>query len=271
MRNIREIWRTSRKPGKDSRNGTNKTNNTDKGPMIDLTIKWEGLNEWVSHLNSLEKKQLPFALAKGITDTAKDVKAALQKEMKRVFDNPTRFTINSIYIVPAKKGIFIAFVGLKGDQNHYLYPQTRGGRRNLKQSEASLQSTGKMTKGLHIMPGAGIRLNKFGNITKGKMTKIMSVIKGHRDKRQNTTARSKRRNKSLPSLFVAKKGNRRTQHLQPGIYQRTKKGIKPILIYAHESKYLVRFRFVDVAQKVTDKNLVRNVLRAMEFAIKTAR
>lgn len=239
--------------------------------MIEPTIEFEGLEEWESHLNDLERKQMPFALAKGITDTAKDVKAALQKEIKRVFDSPTRFTINSIYIVPAKKGIYIAFVGIKGDRNSYLYPQSRGGRRNLKRSEASLQSTGKMTKGLHIMPGEAIRLNKFGNITKGKMTKIMSVVKGHRDKTQNTTARSKKRNKSLPNLFVAKKGNRRTQHLQPGIYQRTKKGVKPILIYAQESKYHVLFRFFDVAQKVTNRNLMRNVDKAMKHAIATAR
>ena len=233
-----------------------------------LKIELDGFDEVVKDLNKLEKKHLPTALKDGINITAQDVKKAEIKKMKRVFDKPTRFTLNSIYIIPARKGFYFAFVGVKGDQDSYLSPQIYGGRRRLKRSEASLQRRHKMTKGLHIVPGRAIKLNKFGNITRGKMTQIMSVVGGHYDKSQNTTERSKKRNRALPNLFVANRWNRRTRHLQPGIYQRVGRQIKLILIYAKESKYVVRFKFFDVAQKVIDKKLVTNVIGALNSLMK---
>lgn len=242
--------------------------------MIELKIEWEGLDEWEKHLNDTEKKYIPTAIKDGINVTGQDVKKALIKKMKRVFHKPNRYTLNSVYIIPARKGFVIATIGVKGDQNSYLNPQIYGGGRGDKPSEASMKRKRKLTKSLQIVPGKAMRLDKHGNITKGKMTKIMSVIKGHRKTRLNTTERSKGRNKKLPDLFVVKKNSRQAKHLHPGIYQRygrrgkrsgsLQRKIKPILIYGRKSNYIVRFRFYDVAQKVIDKKLTKNVMDMLD-------
>src|ERR1035441_633525 len=60
-------------------------------------------------------RQLPFATAKALTRTAQLIKAAEVDEMRRVFDRPTPWTLNSVFITPATKDNLIARVWLKQD------------------------------------------------------------------------------------------------------------------------------------------------------------
>lgn len=83
---------------------------------IKLNIDTESLSK---KLNQLQKKQLPFASAKAITDTLKNnVKPAALNEAKKTFKIKTGWILKGIRIIPAKKGQFPNFragIGTKDD------------------------------------------------------------------------------------------------------------------------------------------------------------
>jgi len=58
--------------------------------MANITIT--GLGDGISDLDYFELQQLPFALAKTLTDIAGIAKNEAVKEMRRTFDRPTPFT-----------------------------------------------------------------------------------------------------------------------------------------------------------------------------------
>ena len=62
--------------------------------MIKLDIR--GLPEVRSALDNLAQEQIPFAMMVAINNTAFKVRAALQDEMKSVFDRPTPWLIRQV-------------------------------------------------------------------------------------------------------------------------------------------------------------------------------
>ena len=69
------------------------------------------------------RSEHPFALAYALTKTAQDIKAAEIDVMKNVFDRPTRFTLNVLFLKPATKTDLAGCLVLVCDRL-----QSRGGR-----------------------------------------------------------------------------------------------------------------------------------------------
>ena len=162
------------------------------------------------------------ACAVAINKTGKAVKLAEQKEMQSVFDRPTRYTLNSLKLDPADKNNLQASVWFKEpDRNrtspHYLFPQVEGGQRNLKGFERAF--------GEEFVPGAGVRLNKFGNVTGGQIVQIMSVLgkfNRYAGDNSNITRRSRKQNTRERDYVYLPKGSGK---LPPGIYKRVQSGV----------------------------------------------
>jgi hypothetical protein len=152
----------------------------------------------------LSKERLRKVLLDTINDTARlDVKPAIQNEMKRVFDRPTPYTLNSVYtkLHPADMSVDIGLKewGGKGTAaSEYLKPQIFGGSRKMKRSERHL--------GSYYVPGAGARRNKYGNISGSQITQILSALKALPEVgyMANVTERSRRRNKKPRNFFMVK-------------------------------------------------------------------
>jgi len=66
-------------------------------------------------LTSAISKQVPFAMAKALTQTAIQAQTDIVHAMARVFDRPTPYTLNSTYVIPATKDRLEAFVRLKDE------------------------------------------------------------------------------------------------------------------------------------------------------------
>ena len=219
--------------------------------------------------------QIPFATSKALNDTAWQVRAAEQKEMKRVFDNPTPFTLNSIRYTKATKHKLISTVSLKDfagkgtPASKYLSAQISGGKREAKRSEIWLREKGLLAPNMFWVPGKGMIKNKYGNLTAGKITQILSVLGAFPDLLQNTTRTSRKRNKKLPNLFVIREYGKA---LLPGVYQRMRNGtIKTLLLFVERPTYRPRYDFIGVATNTVNKNIQRNFNKAFEYAIKTAK
>lgn len=224
------------------------------------------------------KKQIPFAIAKALNDVAVLVKNAERKEMERVFDNPTPYTLNSIFFKKATKQKFEVNIIIRNEAAKgtppvkYLEPEIFGGTRRAKSSELQLREKGLMEDDMFWAPGAGARLNKYGNISPGQIVQILSALKSFREAGYNANYNSKSGRKSknplASKIFVQKEWGKA---LYPGVYQRTKTGVKPLLIFLENPHYEERFNFFTVGEIIYDNNFENKFNEAIQYALATAK
>lgn len=225
-------------------------------------------------------RQGKFAMAKALTQTATAVRDEAKSEMFRAIDRPTPYTLDSLWLSPAKVGQLSASVWFKDDApgggtpaTRYLIPQVEGGGRSIKRFEKALQLTGHMPRGWYLVPGAGANLDRYGNISRGQVVQILSQL------RVQLVAGSERRmgegakgiaaqRKAGGRFFVVPPG----QRVAPGIYQREFMGrnITPVVIYVKSVGYQKRYDFYGTAQRVIDAQLRPRFAAALNEALRTA-
>jgi hypothetical protein len=236
--------------------------------------------------------QVPFALARALTKTAQDVRAGERKEMEAVFDRPTRYTLNALYMRPATKQRLQAEVWLKdsGRNDSFLLPQIEGGARLLKRFEQRLVMTGYMQPSERAVPAAGARLDQYGNMSRGQINQILSQLKTAvilGDYSNATDSRRSRAKRASEAYFVSRgpgswrgsgswKNGLKSQHLPRGVWVRRSFGalgtaIKPVLLFVPKALYRKRFRFFEVAQEVTARQLDGHFSESWAIAMRTAR
>lgn len=114
-----------------------------------------------AYLSSVGKKQLPYATARALTWTAKDVSQALSAELDQFLDRPTPFTRRAFGTIRATKRRLRAYVFIKDVQAEYLKYAINGGTR--------------APRGKAIgVPSSNMRLNKYGNMPRGRLQKLLS-------------------------------------------------------------------------------------------------
>lgn len=243
---------------------------------IDANLDAERL---IKKLSDIEKRQLPFATSKALNLTAKEVKADIRKEMPRVFDRPTPFTLNSVYMSPATKKELYAEVWLKDfapkgtPAVKYLAPQVYGGLRGQKRSERWLQWKGILPSGMSWAPGSGARLNQYGNITGGRITQMLSALKAFPEVgyMANITERSKKHNRKPRDYFALPRGRGR---LPAGVYERTGRGgrgLRFTLAFIRQPHYRPRLPFFEIARRVHAREFGARFEKAWREAMSTAR
>ena len=81
-------------------------------------------------LSNMVARQLPYAIAKGLNDTAKTLVAKNKQDMKLAFRNPVPFTLNAYHFKYAKRGETSVTIQRKNMQagRHYLEVQEAGGQ-----------------------------------------------------------------------------------------------------------------------------------------------
>jgi len=112
-------------------------------------------------LSEFEHRQLPFAIARTVTELARQTQAAERSAMPRVFDKPTPFTINSVGMTAAKKALPIASVFIKDKAAQYLSPFEFGGRQFLGAKPADLVPV-------------NAKANAYGNLPRGSIRKLLA-------------------------------------------------------------------------------------------------
>jgi hypothetical protein len=231
----------------------------------------DNLDSLTKRLNHFEKKVLP----KTIHDTTRflvfDLKDLQQKEMKRVFDRPVRWTINSIKVryTPASQRdqfgeVFFAENPGKGTPAYkYLSPHIFGGKGGQKRHEVALTKRGILPAGGGTAPGRDVRLNKSGNITAAQYVKILSQLgaSGEQGYLANQTARSKARAGTRRTQFyVARKGGKAV-----GVRERTgKKTSKKILNFTDTRKtHPKRYDFYGISERFVRQESPKKFVKAL--------
>lgn len=214
-------------------------------------------------------RQAQFAHVVALTRTAVEVKAAEQEEMRSVFDRPTSFTLNAIYVKAATKAEPEARVGIKDGSGvaarvvppaKYLSAEIEGGGRRLKSFEKRMQAAGAMPRGWFAVPGSAARLDSAGNLSRGLITGILSqlgsagfVFPTQNDKRalaniRRATTRAGGRYFAL----VERHGK-----LSPGIYLRPESAFghaapRPVVLFVKSVTYRRRLDFDGIARRTAE-------------------
>lgn len=239
-----------------------------------LRISTQGAALLSRKLSDLEQRQLPFALATALNKTAEQARDAEIAAMKAAFDRPTKFTLNSLFIKFAKKGRLEARLGVKdyaskgAAPTKWLMPEVMGGARPRKRSESLFAARGLLPSGKALMPGAGMKLDANGNISRGQLQKILSGLGAQGDKHSNSTD-SRRSAGNQRRFFVLGKGSGAL-----GIAERVgKKGgsINMLFAFGKDPSYSSLFDFYGIADRIVVARLPIEAELAMTAAVLTAK
>jgi len=232
--------------------------------------------------------QVPFAASVALNATAKFGRDDVVANMRRAFDRPTPWVLNSLRIKYAKKSALFAEVAFK-DKNSVessrsmIEPHVFAGKRRFKAMEARLYRVGILPAGWNAVPGAGAKLDAYGNMNRGQITQMLNVLGTYTEAGYNKAdARTRdrlakgnvKKNVYGFAYFVNPVGARQRKHLQPGVYQRITtafgSSLKPVLIFVKRAKYRARLPFYKLVEAAAAKHFAPEFDKAFEAAMKTA-
>lgn len=233
------------------------------------------------YLQRLTNEQHPFAMSMALNATAFGVRQDLQADMRRVFDNPVKWTLGGVrYSKATKKAltatVFIAEDGGKGiAPAKYLLAQVEGGQRRAKRMERALQAKGLLPAGWYAVPSRDLALDANGNVKGGLVTRILSQLGAFGEVGYTANRVTKKQARSSPgrkfkkssSFFSVAPGGKG----QPGIYQITPAGLRVVFIYVRSARYVQRFKLDDLAERHAIKRFPGEYEKAMNKALETAR
>lgn len=236
----------------------------------------------VRHFGVIRQDQIPFAAARALTESVKQARDRLVAELPSIYQNPTPYTLNAFYLVPATKRKLSASIGIKDfaskgtPAERYLRPTIEGGSRNLKRAERALQAMGLMPAGRFAVPAAGADIDQYGNMRVGQIVAMLAALKALPGAPYTVNLAYKPR---------ARRGKRRAEQyfavirprggLQPGVYQRltgrNHGRVVPVLIYVGAPQYQQRFDFYGLGSKYALEAFDEAFRKAYAQAVSTAR
>jgi hypothetical protein len=236
---------------------------------------------------SFIKPQVRRAAAKAIGWTIYNVRDAQRAGMGSVFDRPTAFTLykSNLVNVPDVQGVDLTGQWyVRADQStgippvNYLRPNIFGGRRKLKRFELALQANLAMPKGWIAIPGPGAKLDGFGNMSRGQIMQILSVMRSAETTSgysANQTERSKARNKKPRDYFVSMPNATSPRgikgRLPYGLYQRLGRGrIVTVLRYRDAHNYKARYDYHGIGMRVSKADFPRLMRKAFKQEVTRA-
>lgn len=241
--------------------------------MITINVS-DNIKDVTRGLDDLARRQVPFATAKALTNTAKAALAELQREIKSVFDRPTPFITKSPFMTPATKSKLEATVGVRDiggrmTPAQYLAEHFAAGSRGNKPMERAMRAAGILRAGWLVVPSSdGIKKDAYGNVSKATVSRVIRELQGGA-RRQDKGATYR--------LFVVHPGqaDRRTRHFAPGIWSIARIGdqsvIKPVFFFVTAATYRKVLDLPRIAQRVVANDFGRNFRTALDDALRTAR
>lgn len=256
--------------------------------MINIKVDTKSV---LRQLANIKDKQLPFATSLAINRTANKVKERQQHEIRDIFDRPTPYIQNSIFVKPSNKNTLTAKVGIK-DQSFGkgvpaikpLRAEISGGERRLKRYEIALRAIGALPNGYATVPGEAAEIDGYGNIKSGQIRQILSYLQANKESGfvSNSTAETRAKlrkgtkKRSGVSYFVGAPGGGRSPL---GVWRRTHSGsltgpskpLQPILIFVKSTNYEPIYDFKFVAETTVKREWDSQFVKAWQEAERTAK
>jgi hypothetical protein len=210
------------------------------------------------NLNALAYQQMPFALATGVTALAKLVAANEVKNMQSVFHNPSPFTLKAVRVIPARKGNPVATVFVMDKAAQYLEPYEEGGVHVLN-SKALLNPK-------------DIPLNEYGQLRKGTLAALKArsdIFIGPIKTKHGIINGVWQRDATAATITRTKAGKKVVTKARRGF--NTTGALKLLIRFGDALPVKQKLGYRDLARKIVDTNLDREIGRALAKAIATAK
>lgn len=223
----------------------------------------------IARLRSV-RSNVPLATAIALTRTATRARDALQAEMRRAFDRPTPYTLRSVYVKPATPADLEARVGLKDQAGakaslspaELLAHHFRGGARKQKRLEQLLARIGLISATERVVPGAGAKLDRYGNMNRGQIQQMLSQIRAGADPStyRSASTRSRRNVRRAGRIFWSRGGR-----LARGAWidQGDPIGVRPLLVVVSGTSYRRVINLPDVVGKVVAREFGPELARQL--------
>lgn len=238
--------------------------------MITIDIDTRGIER---SLSEFVRKQEPFARMLTLNQVGGEVLEAVEREIDRSFDRPTRWTKKAFYLRRATKQNLSALIERKSavGRRFYLEVQSQGGKRRKTGMERLLSRRLPYAGIINtVAPAKGARLNRYGNLSPAQVQRMLSALRVQADAAQNTTNASRKRNSKRAAYFVPSVGHR----LSPGVYERKAgaRGVKKILNFSDTSaKYQARLDIYKPARSIAKARIAVLYDANLRRALRTAR
>lgn len=229
-------------------------------------------------MRELEKKHIPFVMARTATLLAQRVKKGTIKVMQKRLDRPTPTTLNSLFVKMATKAraaeVYFKDSWASGiPADTYLQQAVSGGLRPHKRFEKSLIARGIMRSGQFAVPTTAF-LNQYGNVSRGTMMKILSGLGAAESTRgyqanASDSARSRRKGNAHRFFSGDVDGTQ-------GVWERKSMGmgdaVRPVFIFSDSApKYRTIFPFFKIGQNIVNANYQADAATAWAEAMASAR
>ncbi len=229
-------------------------------------------------MRELEKKHIPFVMARTATLLAQRVKKGTITVMQKRLDRPTPTTLNSLFVKMATKAraaeVYFKDSWASGiPADTYLQQAVSGGLRPHKRFEKSLIARGIMRSGQFAVPTTAF-LNQYGNVSRGTMMKILSGLgaaESARGYQANASGSARSRRKGNAHRFFSGDVDG-TQ----GVWERKSMGmgdaVRPVFIFSDSApKYRTIFPFFKIGQNIVNANYQADASTAWAEAMSSAR
>lgn len=229
-------------------------------------------------MRELEKKHIPFVMARTATLLAQRVKKGTITVMQKRLDRPTPTTLNSLFVKMATKAraaeVYFKDSWASGiPADTYLQQAVSGGLRPHKRFEKSLIARGIMRSGQYAVPTTAF-MNQYGNVSRGTMLKILSGLgaaESTRGYQANASGSARSRRKGNAHRFFSGDVDG-TQ----GVWERKSMGmgdaVRPVFIFSESApRYRTIFPFFKIGQNIVNANYQADAATAWAEAMATAR
>jgi len=217
-----------------------------------------------------EQQRVASASRRAVYELAHRGVADVKEEMRRVFDRPTPWVLNGVYVAPLREqnSATVAWKPGGGSKaipaEKILRAQIEGGARRLKRFERLIGLPANRI----AVPGKWADLDQYGNIRAGQITKILSSLRlfgeqGYRANRSNRPSRGARRREEY---FIIRPGSEHAQ-LWPGIYRVAQDmGGAPLLVIAFVRAAQYRPRFAPA--RIVTQTVARDAAQVWDLALR---
>lgn len=219
---------------------------------MQINIQITGLKEVRAQLGAAAK-QASFAASRALNTTAFAINDRLKKDMATTFQGgATAYTLRAFKVDKADKSNLTAQVGLRTDNSGAALPYNKalahlftGGTRSFKKLEGWLRARRLLPSGLTVAPGAGMPLDRFGNMRTAALSEMLGVIGTQRTNLRVYRKTGAGKAQKAVGYFVVLPGDKGRKH--PGIYKRIETGkssvIKAMVLYVNPVNYR---KFIDL-------------------------
>ena len=245
-----------------------------------IGVKIEGLDAAMAALSG-QGKQVRFAAARALTQTAHKVNADLKDELRNnIKGGPTAFTLRAFKVTGARRDNLEATVALRHDapEGGTTYAKAlqhlfTGGRRDFKKLEGWLRGKNIIPVGMMAVPGPKAPLDARGNFRKAALTEMLGIIGSQTRNLQEWRKSGRGGQMKAIGFFIARPRDK--SGLTPGIWRRITTGksstVEPWVMFISPTAYRQKFDLEAIARKTVAATFETRFLASLADALRTAK